>query len=130
MENERRLYPRFNLATQLNVIVAAHDLDNPVPYRVADFSRGGMRLEAIYENGGASRLMSEHDALTIRFGRDPSGEVEARAIRVSASELGIEFEDPDSKVLDRLHGDVMKHVSREEARRQVRIVLDKIDDGD
>jgi len=130
MENERRFYPRFQLATQLNVMVVARDAHSPVPCRVVDFSRGGMRLEVLYRAGDTPSLLSADDTLTIRFGRDPSGEMEADMIRVSESELAIAFQDPDSKALDRLHGDVMKHVSSEEARRQIGVVLDKIEAED
>ncbi len=130
MENERRFYPRFRLATQFNVMIVAQDAARPMPCRVLDFSRGGMRLEPLAYPGDGPHPLGANEALSIRFGREPPGEVGADIIRVSATELAIAFQDPDSKVLDRLHGDVMKHVSSDEARRQIGLVLDKIDSDD
>ncbi len=128
MKNERRLYPRFRLATQFNVMVIDPGVESPEPYRVVDFSRGGMRLEAAYRPDSPSPERSLNARLTIRFGRAPAGEVAARMVRESGAELAVEFLDPDSKTLDRLHGDVMKHVSSEEAMRQVGVVLDAVDE--
>lgn len=128
---ERRLYPRFGLTTQYNVLISMLESEEQKPYRVVNFSRGGMLLELAYSMSKVLdqlTLFSPGQTIAIRFGRQESGEVEGQVIRAGETELVVHFADPDSKLLDRMHGQVMKHVSRAEARRQVGVVLDQVDD--
>lgn len=92
-----------------------------------NFSRGGMLLENPLPQGqyAKSRTIDLHskDSIEIRFfddsetSRPPA--LQATVVRVSGPQLAVQFADPEAQDLDRLQELVMRHVNRQEARRQI-----------
>ncbi len=139
MAAERRHYPRFTLASRLNVLLKPPG-STPRSYRVVNFSRGGLLLLEAQAQPHVRDSQPAHSPdlkagqiVQIIFSDAPAGPdtkhvLEAAVVRLSEVHVGIRFSDPDSKVLDRLHAIVMRHVGTEEARRQVGALLDAVRD--
>ncbi len=126
MRAERRLYPRFSLDRSLNVLLKPKGT-TARSFRVINFSRGGMLLENPLLRGkyaeSRSIELAPGEPLELRFFDDttapPPPVLLAKVVRVSGPQVAVEFDDPEAKDLDRLHGLVMRHVSADEARRQI-----------
>ena len=135
MSAERRLYPRFTLASRLNVLLEPPG-SAPRSYRLVNFSRGGLLLleaqaPALGGQGVHSPNLKPGQVARILFndaqsGVDDKHGLEAAVVRVSDVNVAIQFVDPDSKVLDQLHAIVMRHVGTEEARQQVGAILEEV----
>jgi hypothetical protein len=126
MSAERRLYPRFSLEKQLNVLVKPARV-TARSYKVINFSHGGMLLENPLLQGQYAKSrsieLSSDDPIEIQFfdndDTPPPPAVPATVVRVSGPQLAVQFADPEAADVDRLHALVMRYVSRDEARRQI-----------
>lgn len=135
MPAERRLYPRFTLASRLNVLLKPPG-SAPRGYRVVNFSRGGLLLLEAQAKAHGGQSAHSPDLKPGQVARivfkdaqraaNDKQSLEAAVVRVSDVHVAIRFLDPDSKVLDQLHAIVMRHVGTEEARRQVSAILDEV----
>ena len=126
MSAERRLYPRFPLEKQLNVLVKPPGI-TARSYKVINFSRGGMLLENPLPRGEYAKSrnleLRSKDPVDIQFfdevDTSPPAALPATVVRVSGPQLAVQFADPEAQDLDRLQVLVMRHVNRQEARRQI-----------
>ncbi|MDH3282362.1 MAG: PilZ domain-containing protein [Gammaproteobacteria bacterium] len=135
MSAERRLYPRFTLASRFNVLLKPPG-SPPRTYRVVNFSRGGLLLLEAQAQPHVGQQAHSPDlkagqVAQIVFSDTPSTPddkhaLEAAVVRLSDVHVAIRFLDPDSKILDQLHAIVMRHVGTEEARRQVGALLEEV----